>query len=328
MKQPTVSFVVPVRNDAARLRVALTSIRGSAYPPALIEILVADNGSTDDSVTVGQACGARVLTLPDLPVSAVRNQAAEAAQGVVLAFIDADNEIAPGWAEAAVQILRDERIGAVGAPYVPPAGANWVQRIYDGLRGHRDGQRAVEWLASGNMAIRRDLFIAMGGFDPTLVTCEDVDLCQRIRARRRRIVCDSRMRSVHHGDPATLRAVFLGELWRGQDNLRVSLRRPLSWRSLASVGLSGTLLGGLALVLWFIVVPGTDWRLGVVGALLVSAPVALRSLRLSNEQRSVRMIELARTLAVASVYELGRALALIVRLPHRRRQANPSAEQA
>ena len=44
----------------------------------------------------------------------------------------------------------------------------------------------------------------------------------------------TRLRNVHHGDPASLARVFLGELWRGRDNARVSLRTPRSWRTLAS----------------------------------------------------------------------------------------------
>ena len=43
------------------------------------------------------------------------------------------------------------------------------------------------------------------------------------------------MRNVHFGDPATLWDLFRGELWRGRDNLRISLRGPLTWRGLPSV---------------------------------------------------------------------------------------------
>ena len=49
-----------------------------------------------------------------------------------------------------------------------------------------------------------------------------------------RVVSDARMESVHHGDPSTLTELFIGELWRGRDNLRVSFRKPLSVAALPS----------------------------------------------------------------------------------------------
>ena len=80
---PVVSFIIPVRNDADRLRQCLASI--SAPPDLEIEIVVADNGSQDSSPDVARAAGARVLSLPDRPVSQVRNEAARAARGEFLA---------------------------------------------------------------------------------------------------------------------------------------------------------------------------------------------------------------------------------------------------
>ena len=55
-----VSFVIPVRNDARRLHRCLASIAANCYPPDRIEIIVADNGSQDDSAAVAGQAGARV----------------------------------------------------------------------------------------------------------------------------------------------------------------------------------------------------------------------------------------------------------------------------
>ena len=57
---------------------------------------------------------------------------------------------------------------------------------------------------------------------------------QRIHAAGFRIVSNADLKNVHYGDPDTLRAVFNGELWRGRDNLRVSLKA-LTLRGLPSV---------------------------------------------------------------------------------------------
>ena len=127
----------------------------------------------------------------------------------------------------------DTSIVAAGAEYLAPDDATWVQRTYDRLRLHRPGRHDVTWLPSGNLAIRADVFQRIGGFDESLETCEDVDLCRRLVVTGR-LVADEALASVHYGDPRTLRAVYAGEKWRGRDNLRVTLRPPMNLRSALS----------------------------------------------------------------------------------------------
>jgi multisubunit Na+/H+ antiporter MnhB subunit len=173
----------------------------------------------------------------------------------------------------------------------------------------------VEWLASGNMAVRRQDFELLNGFDTGLESCEDFDLCQRLRATGRRVLSDDLLRSVHFGDPATLRALFRSELWRGRDNLRAGLRGPLTLRGLPSMiipvldlvslllALGGLLAGGLALA---------------AGALVgIGAFAVLRAWRMIAA-RGRGEVGALQALAVACVYDLARALALVYRAPHPR----------
>src|SRR5215203_1907436 len=165
MAEPMLSFVIPVRNDADRLGRCLASIRANRYPPEKLEVLVADNGSSDHSAHVARLAGASVLTLPGLRVGALRNAAAREAHGDLLAFVDADNEIEPSWAASAVAALQsDATIAAVGSAYLPPPHATAVQRAYDLLRARRIVAAEAEWLGSGNMVVRRQVFAALEGF--------------------------------------------------------------------------------------------------------------------------------------------------------------------
>jgi len=68
------------------------------------------------------------------------------------------------------------------------------------------------------MLVRKKIYWECGGFDESLVTCEDVDLCYRI-AQKYRVIEDTMIRCFHHGEPKTLQQVFRKELWRGRDNL-------------------------------------------------------------------------------------------------------------
>jgi Glycosyl transferase family 2 len=315
---PALSFIIPVRDDAARLDECLRRIAEHVPAGGAVEIVVADNGSRDGSAAVARRFGATVVELPGFRVGELRNRAAAAACGRILAFVDADNEIGADWIPAALDALRTPRVGAVGAPYVPPTPSTWVQRLYDRLRRHPRGREAVDWLGSGNLAVRRDAFEAVGGFDATLETCEDVDLCRKLRTRGYVLLADERMRNVHHGDPQTLGQVFTGELWRGRDNVRVSLRPPLSRRTLASAIVPVVNLAAAAMVVVGLLAHsrGGLW-LAAGSAALVLVMVALRaSLMLRPSWTS----EWARALAVAAAYEAGRALAIAGRFGYRRRR--------
>ena len=180
---PRISFVVPVRNEAARLDRCLKSIQGTVGAARHHELVVVDHGSTDASVEIARRHGATVILVPEpASVSELRNRGARSATGEILAFVDADNEIASGWTVAAIENLAQPAVAAVGALYLAPLDGTWVQRAYGHLRGRPHGQHDVEWLGSGNVAVWREAFDAVGGFDTSLETCEDVDFCQKLRA--------------------------------------------------------------------------------------------------------------------------------------------------
>ncbi len=318
---PRVSFIVPVRNDAACLARCLASIGTLRYPRDLVETIVVDNGSRDGSPGVAATAGARVLEMPGGRVAGLRNRGARSAAGALLAFVDADHELDPGWLAAAVDSLAEPGAGAAGAAYSPPPAAGWVQRTYDALRERPAERRDAEWLASGNMAVWRAAFDAVGGFDAALETCEDVDFCRRLRLAGYAVVAEPRMRSVHHGDPRTLGSVFFGELWRGRDNLRVSLRAPRSWRSLASAVIPVLDLAALAATAIFLVAtpPGVAWLAGGAAA-VPFALIGARALRMLRRGRQVRLADAVQAVLVAGAYDSGRAFAVILGAAYSRRR--------
>jgi GT2 family glycosyltransferase len=149
--------------------------------------------------------------------------------------VDADHEIDRGWVAAAVQALRVDGVVGVGCLCHAPLDGTWVQQAYGALRAFRRGCTTSNGSEAATSPCVVPAFDAAGGFDTSLTTCEDVDLCNRLRAGGGRIVSDARMKNVHLGDPASLSALFKGERWRGRDNLRVSLRSSLTWRGLPSI---------------------------------------------------------------------------------------------
>jgi glycosyltransferase involved in cell wall biosynthesis len=316
---PLVSFVIPVRNDALRLRRCLATVMANDYPRDLLEVLVVDNESTDGSAQVGVEAGATVLRSSARSVAELRNDAARRARGSILAFVDADHEIDRGWVRAAVDVLSSEDVGATGAPCSTDPSPNWVQRQYDAMRSRLIAREEVQWLGSGNLAVKKAVFDGIGGFDPRLTACEDVDLCNRLRQAGHRIVADPAMRNVHYGDPSTLKALFYGELWRGRDNVRVTFRGPKTFRHLRSalipiVDLAAMAAGLIALLFGY---PG----LAVACWLVVLGLIGVRAMLILRRQSSPGLTSGAQALVVAAVFDMAKALALLARGSHRARRA-------
>lgn len=328
---PRVSFVVPVRNDAVRLERCLRSIRAAAPAAHDLEILVLDNGSTDRSPDVARGLGATVFVIENAPVSELRNRGARAASGDVLAFVDADNEISGGWVDAAIESLNIRGVGATGALYVPPADGTWVQHGYGILRGKTRGRQDVAWLGSGNLAVWRHAFDSVGGFDTSLEACEDVDLCNRLRRAGFRIVGDARLESIHHGDPRTLADVFKSERWRGRDNLRVSFRRPVAWRSIPSalIPVADLLLFVIAAFNILTWLGGSRYglALGVLSIVVAALGALLKAVRAASREARWTPAAIAHAFAVTAVYDAARACALFTRAQHRNNGANAATAQ-
>jgi hypothetical protein len=315
MTAPWITVIMPARNAASAIGACLRSINAERLDFGESEVIVVDNGSTDSTRGIAAAAGASVVSLPRLRVSALRNHAASLARAPLLAFIDADHELGAGWFEAVRDIFADPSVGAAGAPCHAPPDGTWVQRAYDCLRRHDGRRRDATWLGSGNLVIRAELFRQLGGFDEALETCEDIDLCRRLLIARKRLVEDPRLVNIHHGDPRSLSGVFRGERWRGRDNLRVTFRPPLELRSVLSALQPATTLVVVAALLLLAVVSGSVWWLVGAAAFLLAASFP-RWLQMMSRAGKMAPGMWFKCAAVAIVFDLGRAAALVAHASH------------
>jgi glycosyltransferase involved in cell wall biosynthesis len=95
-----VSVVIPVRDDAELLRRALAALAAQTRP--VDELVIVDNGSTDDSAAVAAAHGARIVTEPIAGIPRASSAGYDAATGDVILRIDADTVVPPTWVAHAV----------------------------------------------------------------------------------------------------------------------------------------------------------------------------------------------------------------------------------
>ncbi|OQX26123.1 MAG: hypothetical protein BWK80_12020 [Desulfobacteraceae bacterium IS3] len=234
MKNKTVSIIIPAYNEEKHLPACLDSVLHLDYPRQQIEIIVVDNGSSDRTRDIATAYGAKVLRDDSMNVSGLRNFGVREAKGEILAYVDADCIVSKEWLKNAAAYFDDMTVAAWGAPPVIPEDATWVQQTWFLIRGKENQVQDADWLETMNLFVRKDQFLAAGGFNDSLVTCEDVDFSYRIR-KHGKIISDSRLKVVHLGEASTVRHFIKKEIWRGHSNFKGILSHGLTLKEIPSL---------------------------------------------------------------------------------------------
>ncbi|MGB9624127.1 MAG: glycosyltransferase [Phycisphaerae bacterium] len=184
----TVSVVIPAYNAAPYIADAIDSVLAQTHPAH--EIIVVDDGSTDDTVGVVRRYGDRVILLqqPNRGPAAARNAGIRRATGEFIAFLDADDIWTDRNLELQVRILSEHPGYVLSYGYVrrfvgsvPPELRNATP--HDGSRPQGDVSTALVhdtiWATCAAL-IRRSVLVRTGGFDEELRVGEDYDLWLRI----------------------------------------------------------------------------------------------------------------------------------------------------
>jgi len=170
------SLILPAKNESAALGPLLTRLR-ERFPEA--ELIVVDDGSTDDTAAIAQAAGARVVRHPvSLGNGAAVKSGARAATGEVLVFMDADGQHDPDDIPRLLARLDegyDMVVGARDGTSQASLGRGLANRLYNRLAGYMTSHRIPD-LTSGFRAVRaarfrRFLYLLPNGFSyPTTIT--------------------------------------------------------------------------------------------------------------------------------------------------------------
>jgi glycosyltransferase involved in cell wall biosynthesis len=302
------SVIIPARNEEVNIARCIESLMKGDWDPADFEVIVVDNGSTDRTVSLASELGAKVMSLPDATISALRNLGAHGAQGEILAFIDADCTVSGNWLREAARYINQDDVVCFGSPPGTPENATWVQQAWFLIRGKEGTTSDVDWLESMNMFVRRREFLSIGGFDEGLITCEDYDLSLRLKEIGR-VVSDERIVAIHHGEAASVGHFLRKEYWRGTSNIAGIRAHGISFKELPSVALPiiyGVLTVGvpIMLVAWLMTMNGVLLMIAIVLILAWQVPMLLMA---AWKSRSFfRLIQTLQLYLLLNIYFLAR----------------------
>ena len=174
MNTPLLSVVIPTRNEETNIEAAVGAFR-ALVSAGLAELIVVDNFSEDATVALAEKAGARVFRQgPER--CAQRNCGLRESKGAWVMFVDADM-IVPEETQREIAALAQS--GTVDALYVREvrSGTGWRAKARNFERSFYDAT-----CVDGLRAIRRDVLLAAGGYDESLIACEDWDLDIRLKA--------------------------------------------------------------------------------------------------------------------------------------------------
>jgi len=186
-KAPTVSVILPTYNRGWIVEQAIDSVLGQDFKD--FELIVVDDGSTDDTGQILEAYGEdlTVIRQSNRGVSAARNRGISAAVGRLVAFLDSDDLWLPGKLTRQVEFFE-----AHPAAVINQTEEIWIRdgvRVNPRTRHHKSSgmifkrSLALCLVSPSAVMIRRSLFDDVGLFDENLPACEDYDLWLRISWR-------------------------------------------------------------------------------------------------------------------------------------------------
>ncbi|MBZ9781722.1 glycosyltransferase [Pseudomonas sp. REP124] len=212
-----VSIVIPMYNEAGHIaRTLMAAQRAANFAGLECQLIVADNGSSDEGPQIARQFGAQVLVLPGLLIGALRNRGAAVAHGEWLAFIDADIELPENWLTLLLRMESEGRGDVMGLDLHTPAQAPWYAGAWQRRTLRPGAQRAqeVQWLPSANLLMRRCWFDRAEGFNENLRTGEDKELTLRMAASGACLLAVNQSVALHWGYEASWREWMGKELWR------------------------------------------------------------------------------------------------------------------
>jgi len=231
LQWPRVSVIVPVYNRSQLLAQCLASLCAQNYPRDSYEIIVIDDGSTDESAEVARAIGQiwngelHIISQANGGPSSARNAGITASKADMVAFTDSDCTAAPDWLDSLVSTYNATQADGVGGPIINNLPHTWVAEylLATHFFRHRERKGIVDYLVTANVIFKRASLVTIGGFTARKgVWGEDADLSFRLKQSGYSLALSPTGAVTHYGTPISLGGLIT-ELYRyGRGNAILS----------------------------------------------------------------------------------------------------------
>jgi len=311
----SISIIIPALNEEKMIGRCLESLTKLAFARDRFEVLVVDNGSQDRTLAIADSfkdrLNLKVLQQAGVRISALRNLGARAARGDIVAFLDADCLAPVDWLDRIFALAPADGAGVLGAHYLLPEDSSWVGRTWHRYQeAPKSGE--VSHVPAGDLIMRREDFLKLGGFDETIQTNEDYELCERARKAGMHVRAFPQIGVIHLGTAQSLRVFFRKQAWHGTHVIKVFLRDPLKSHNRKAVFFAAwTLLSLFAIVagLAWAMMWGRTWWLPSAGLIALCLPSI--GLAAGNVHSSRRYSDFLPLFALYLTYGIARAKALL-----------------
>jgi glycosyltransferase involved in cell wall biosynthesis len=311
----SISIIIPALNEEKMIGRCLESLTKLDFARERFEVILVDNGSRDNTLAIAESfndrLNVRILQRTGVRISALRNTGAQVASGNILAFLDADCLAPCDWLDRIFILAPADGAGVLGAHYLLPEDSSWVGRTWH-LYQEAPKAGEVSHIPAGDLIMRRDDFLELGGFDETIQTNEDYELCERARAAGMKVRAFPEIGVVHLGTAQSLKVFFRKQAWHGTHVIKVFLRDVFRSHNRKAVFFAAytflCLVAAVVGIAWALVWHG-PWMLPVMaGAALCLPPMALSARQVLT---SKRLLDFFPLFALYLTYGIARAKALL-----------------
>ena len=218
-----ISVIIPSYNSEKTIQRTIEALLNQKFPKNNYEIIIVDDGSSDQTVNVAREYPVKVFPLPHNGPAYARNFGAKKSRGNVILFTDSDCVPDKNWIKNMVEPFEDKEVVGVSGTYKTLNKESFIARFggYEIDQRHEKmaKQKTIDFIGTFSAGYRKNIFLKFGGFDTRFKTSsgEDPELSYRIaKAGLKQVFKPSAF--VYHPHPATLfkylRQKYYRAVWR------------------------------------------------------------------------------------------------------------------
>ncbi len=247
MSDILVSIVIPVYHSEGTLLSCLESINNQEFEG--LEVIIIDSENSQDTAMLSKIQKARYFNIELNNIAAKRNFGATQSKGEIILFLDSDCLLPEHFFDSLEEIFQDTEIVAAGShDFKLPTGSHWINYAWQ-IHFQVWSTHNTSWIPTRCLAVRKQTFQKINGFNDKLITCEDVDLGYRLN-NYGRILNTDKLTITHLLNPTNLGQFFMKELWHGLNSISISIKNRSNWKEIVYLLIPTYFIGMVLLLCW------------------------------------------------------------------------------